>query len=132
MITQKIYLYKYDWKVVVLYEVDHTDTSIVIGILRHICDDDKAYKLVYDNLNRKKLNQGFIYSNYNTRETLIGIGKASSNQELIDTIVHEANHLQSHIATAFNLNEKGEEVCYLIGGVVKTMFKVFSKLICAK
>ena len=55
MITQKIYLYKYDWKVVVLYEVDHTDTNIVIDILRHICDDDKAYKLVYDNLNRKNL-----------------------------------------------------------------------------
>lgn len=132
MITQNIYLRKYDWKVVVLYEVDIADADNVISLLNRICKDDDVIRVVYDSIYSRELNRGFIYSNYHTHESVIMIGKASSAKEMIDTIVHEANHLQSHIATVFDLDEKGEEVCYLIGGVVKTMFKVFSKLICAK
>ena len=57
------------------------------------------------------------------------IGKTTSKKEFINTIVHEANHLQSHIATVYNLDEKGEEVCYLIGTIVETMYNVFRKII---
>ena len=45
------------------------------------------------------------------QRSLIVIGKTTSNREMVNTIVHEANHLKSHIATADNIDEKGEEVC---------------------
>lgn len=129
MIKQSFIIDKYDWQVVVLYEVDNSDTSDVISILKLFGADTNVISVACDNIINNKFNNGFTYSDLHKHKTLIAIGKASSKGELINTIVHEANHLQSHIATEFNLDEKGEEVCYLIGGVVKTMFKVFSKII---
>ena len=129
MIKQSFIIDKYDWQVVVLYEVDNSDTSDVISILKLFGADTNVMRVACDNIINNKVNNGFTYSDLYKHKTLIAIGKASSKGELINTIVHEANHLQSHIATEFNLDEKGEEVCYLIGGVVKTMFKVFSKII---
>ena len=129
MIKQSFIIDKYDWQVVVLYEVDNSDTSDVISILKLFGADTNVMRVACDNIINNKVNNGFTYSDLHKHKTLIAISKASSKGELINTIVHEANHLQSHIATEFNLDEKGEEVCYLIGGVVKTMFKVFSKII---
>lgn len=129
MIKQSFIIDKYDWQVVVLYEVDNSDTSDVISILKLFDANANIIRVACNNIINNKYNNGFTYSDLNKHKTLIVVGKASSKGELINTIVHEANHLQSHIATEFNLDEKGEEVCYLIGGVVKTMFKVFSKII---
>ena len=131
MIIQRFYIDKYDWQVVVLYEVGYRDTDYVIGILSQICDDKDIIEMAFKNVSNGKPNTGFTYSDLSERRTLMVIGKTTSNYELISTIVHEYNHLQSHIATAYNIDEKGEEVCYLIGNIVKTMFEVFRKIICS-
>lgn len=129
MIKQSFNIDKYGWQVIVLYEVDDSDTSDVISMLKLFGADTNVIRVACDNIINNKFNNGFTYSDLNKHKTVIVIGKATSKEELINTIVHEANHLQSHIATRFNLDEKGEEVCYLIGGIVKTMFRVFSKII---
>lgn len=129
MIKQLFRIDKYDWKVVVLYEIDYRDTDYVIDTLKMMDAPDYIIRNAYKNVSDGNYNTGFIYSDYDEKRSIIVISKTTSNKELIDTIVHEANHLQSHIATVFNLDEKGEEVCYLIGNIVKTMYKVFSKII---
>ena len=131
MIIQRFYIDNYDWQVVVLYEVGYRDTDYVIGMLSQICNDKNTIETAFENVSNGKPNTGFTYSDLSERRTLMVIGKTTSNYELINTIVHEANHLQSHIATADNIDEKGEEVCYLIGNIVKTMFEVFRKIICS-
>ena len=131
MIIQRFYIDNYDWQVVVLYEVGYRDTYYVISILSQICDDKDIIEMAFKNVSNGNPNTGFTYSDLSERRTLMVIGKTTSNYELISTIVHEANHLQSHIATADNIDEKGEEVCYLIGNIVKTMFEVFRKIICS-
>lgn len=131
MIGQKFYIDKYDWQVVVLYEVSYNNKDYVINMLKQICEDDELVEKAKANLNLRTYNTGFTYSDLDKQRSLIVIGKTTSGRELVNTIVHEANHLKSHIATAYNIDEKGEEVCYLIGGIVRTMFKVFSKIICS-
>lgn len=130
MIVQRFYLSKYDWKVVVLYEVDDSNTNYVIGVLRSICNDKNIIRQARESVSNGKLNTGFTYSDNDNRLSLVCIGKTSSNRELVNTIVHEANHLQSHIATTYGLDRKGEEVCYLMGSIVETMYRVFNKIIC--
>ena len=130
MIKQSFYIDKYDWQVVVLYETSNNDTDYIISNLKRNGASSNIINIAYNNIIASKLNTGFTYSDLDKHKTIIVISKTTSNSELVNTIVHEANHLQSHIATAFNLDEKGEEVCYLIGGIVKTMFRVFSKIIC--
>lgn len=130
MIKQSFYIDKYDWQVVVLYETSNDDKNYIISSLKRSGASSSVIDVAYDNISANNLNTGFTYSDLNKHRTIIVISKTTSKSELINTIVHEANHLQSHIATEFNLDEKGEEVCYLIGGIVKTMFRVFSKIIC--
>lgn len=131
MIGQSFYIDKYDWQVVVLYEVSYNNKDYVIDTLKQICEDDKLIEKAKYNLNLRSYNTGFTYSDLDKQQSLIVIGKTTSTREMVNTIVHEANHLKSHIATAYNIDEKGEEVCYLIGGIVKVMFRVFSKIICS-
>lgn len=130
MIGQSFYIDKYDWQVMVLYEVSYNNKDYVISLLKTICSDNNLINKAIANLNLRKYNTGFTYSDLDKRCSIIVIGKTTSNREIVNTIVHEANHLKSHIATAYDIDEKGEEVCYLIGGIVKSMFRVFSKIIC--
>ena len=132
MIKQLFRIDKYDWKVIVLYEISYRDADYVIDMLKQMDAPDYILRSAYKNVNEGQPNTGFIYSDYDKQRSIIVVSKTTSNRELIDTIVHEANHLQSHIATVFNLDEKGEEVCYLIGDIVKRMYKVFNKIISAQ
>ena len=40
MIGQKFYIDKFDWQVVVLYEVSYNNKDYVIGMQKNICEDD--------------------------------------------------------------------------------------------
>lgn len=131
MIGQRFYIDKYDWQVMVLYEVGSDSADIVIGMLESICNDDNVLHTAYESLSNGKPNTGFTYSDYDKRRSFMVIGKTTSPRETFNTIVHEANHLKSHIATEFDIDEKGEEVCYLIGSIVGSMYNVFRKFICA-
>ena len=128
MIAQRFYLDKYEWSVVVLYDAGCNDVEFIQDNLSKICDDKQKIKDSTRYIERGDLNTGFIYSNLDIKISLIVIGKATSNKQFLNTIVHEANHLQSHIATVYNLDEKGEEVCHLIGEVVERMYDVFRKI----
>lgn len=131
MLRQRFYLKHYSWEVVVLYEVDKDNINEVMKILTSICNDDTVINKAFDNISANKLDTGFAYSNFNSHKTLIIISKGSSKGEVLSTIAHEANHLQSHIATVYGLDEKGEEVSYLMGTIIKNMYKVFRKIICS-
>ena len=129
MIIQRFIIPKYNWKVVVLHNTTVADKDFIIKTLKEICNDEEDINKAKSNINSNKPNQGFIYSNFDTKQSIINIGYASSSYEYIDTIIHEANHLHSHIATVYNLDEKGEEVCYLIAHIVKTIYKDFWKIV---
>ena len=129
MIGQRFYLDKYKWSVVVLYNVNHNDVEFIQDNLSKICDNNQQIKDSTYYIEQQIPNTGFIFSNLDINIRLIPIRPSPSNKEFINTIVHEANHLQSHIATKYNIDEKGEEVCYLIGEIVERMYAVFKKII---
>ena len=56
------------------------------------------------------------------------LGKAD---EKLNKKYSDAINLKKELLQKYNIDEKGEEVCYLIGGIVRTMFRVFSKIICS-
>lgn len=129
MIRQEIYLKEYKWKLIVFYNTNIDNLEYILDTLKEIGISKKDLKLAYNNIVKDKINTGFIYTNFDKKESLIIIGETNSKEEFINTVAHEANHLQSHIATYYNLDEKGEEVSYIIGDIVKQMYKVFKKII---
>lgn len=130
MIKQHFYLKKYNWDVTMLYNVDEYDVEYIKQLLSEICDDYGTIQDGVKYIRKGDYNSGFIYSNFDRKCSIIVIGKATSNAEFLNTIGHEANHLQSHIASKYNLDEKGEEVSYLMGDIIQKMSKVFKRIIC--
>lgn len=129
MIYQNFNIARYAWNVQVCYDVGEEDLNTVMNLLCHFYFNDKFNKACYESIARRELNTGFTCSNRLTHQTLICINKSSSKEEFINTVCHEIRHLESHIATVFNLDEKGEEVCYLIGEISEEMFQVFKRLL---
>lgn len=72
---------------------------------------------------------GFTQTDYNKRTSIVGISNTTTKSELINTIVHEAKHVQTHICNYYNVDEKGEDAAYLIGYIVQQMYFVFRDLI---
>ena len=74
-------------------------------------------------------NTGFTQTDFNKRRSVVGISKTTSKEQLINTIVHEAKHVQSHICRYYNVSEDSEAAAYLIGYITQQMYKVFKYLL---
>lgn len=74
-------------------------------------------------------NVGFTYTDPNRRTSIVGIANTSTQEEFLNTIVHEAKHVQSHICDYYNVPEDGEQAAYLIGYIVQKMHRVFKDMI---
>jgi len=84
--------------------------------------------VVYDvELGQK--DSGFTYTDFKRRQSIVGIGKSTSNSQLLNTITHEAKHVQSHICKYYNVKEDGEDAAYLIGYIVQQMYGVFKNVL---
>lgn len=129
MVYQDFYIDDYSWNVQVCYDVEGNDFYDVIDLLRHFYFSNKINKVCIENISKNIPNTGFTCTNRMTRKTLIVINKCTSDEELINTICHELRHLTSHIATVYNIDEKGEEVCYLTGDIAKIMYRTFKRLL---
>ena len=76
-----------------------------------------------------KKNTGFTYTDFDKRKSIVGISETSSQEQFLNTIVHEAKHVQSHICKYYNVEEDSEEAAYLIGFIIQNMHRVFRNLI---
>lgn len=76
-----------------------------------------------------ELNSGFTITDYSKKLSIVGIGLTTSKDEFINTVIHEAKHVQSHICNYYNVPEDGESAAYLIGYLVMKMYNKFKELI---
>ena len=72
---------------------------------------------------------GFTYTDNAKKTSIVGIAATSSQEEFLNTLVHEAKHVQSHICAYYNVPEDGEQAAYLIGYIVQRMHRVFRDMI---
>ena len=68
-------------------------------------------------------NAGFTFSNSDQMMSIVCIGEAENNQQFLDTIVHELKHVQSHICEFYDVEEDSEEAAYLMGYMIRKMYK---------
>ena len=130
MIRQRFHIDRYYWNVTAYYAVTGYHFNEIMSNLRRIGCEGEDIQSACENLKANKLNSGLTYSNYMMRETVIVVALASSAEQFHRALMHEIRHLQSHIATAYNIDEKSEEVCYLLDDIVGEIHKVTAPLIC--
>lgn len=73
-----------------------------------------------------ELNSGFTRTDFNKRLSIVCIGLCDSYAEFLNTVVHEAKHVQSHICTYYDVPENGEDAAYLIGYLIGRMSEAFA------
>lgn len=127
MTTQYIKVASY-WNVLVYYNTDFRDLPEIEDSLMQLnCpeeDIDAAMNVLY-----KTRNTGFTYSNSDYRMSVVCISQTTSARQFVNTAVHEAKHVQSHICSYYDIDEDSEEAAYLIGFIVSEMYRMVSKVI---
>lgn len=130
MKRQRIHIERYYWNVTAYYAVTGYHINEIMSNLRRIGCNGEYMQMAKKNLRENKLNSGLTYSNYAMRETVMVVALASSAKDFHQALMHEVRHLQSHIATAYEIDEKSEEVCYLLDDIVGEIHSVVAPLIC--
>lgn len=130
MIYKEIYIRESDWMVHIYFAID---TYYIEDIMEHLhnigCDKERA-RQAYDNMISDKLNTGFTYSNYRTRESVMVVSKTSSAEQFFNTTVHELTHLASHISHALGYDPTGEKIAYILGDIAHDIFPDIKHFFC--
>lgn len=120
---QSFRINNYDWSVLIYYTVNDTEVKEIIEMLEGIKCDSNTLSSIKNNLNKKILDTGFAYSNYDKHCSIIVIHKASSIGEFINTFEHEKNHLEMHLCEALDINPYSEEAAHLSGDIAQLILE---------
>lgn len=127
MTAQYIQLGDRDWNVLVYYNVDKYDLVEVADSLKQLDCPKKDLVKALKVLRRK--NTGFTFSNTDYKMSIVCIGEATSIGEFVNTSIHEAKHVQSHICAYYGIDEDTETAAYLIGHLVHRMYKMLENIL---
>lgn len=129
---QQFYIERYGWRVTVWY-LDGTDGSkaeaILDSMVRAGCRGSKLRK-AEELLTSGRYNTGLTFSNPESRESVMVIGKSSSAMQCANTMIHERCHLQMQICKNCNIEPLSEEAAYLAGDIGGLMYKFAHVLLC--
>lgn len=127
MISQYIQLGNKGWNVLVYYNVGKEDfVEIVDSLIQLDCpkqDIRKALKTL------RKKNSGFTFSNTEYKMSIVCIGKATNVGQFVNTTIHEAKHVQSHVCWYYDIDEDSETAAYLIGHLVHRMYQMLENIL---
>lgn len=123
MNKQRFYLRQYDWVVTVYYSVTPDVVHLVMRNLIALGCSGEDLFTSWRNISSGRPDTGLTFSNYEYRSSLLVVGHASSFGELMNSVSHEIHHLSVHIAEAYGLDLKGEEICYIDGKATQMIFE---------
>ena len=127
MTAQYIQLGDRDWNVLIYYNVQPEDFVEVADSLEQLDCSREELKMALRTLRKK--NTGFTFSNDDYKMSIICIGEATNVGQFVNTTIHEAKHVQSHICSYYNIKENSETAAYLIGHLVHKMYEMLEKII---
>lgn len=127
MVTQYIGLGNNDWGILIYYGTSEEDVYDVYNALVALgCSKREARKAT--RAVTFHLNTGLTYSNSDLRMSLVCVADATSADQFVNTAIHEANHIQSHVCEYFGIEEDSETASYMIGYIVQRMYKMLSMI----
>lgn len=132
MISGKFRLRNFaNWRMVYFIVTDADDADEILDELHYLrCSRrfmKKAEKLLYSNAR----NIGLAYSNRLRNSSVIVVSKTTNIWEFFNSLAHEIDHIEKHIAKALGFSPYSESASYLVGEIVKSMIhNIFRKMIC--
>lgn len=101
------------WDITVLYDVTSADFQEVGERLSNAGAPQSMIEDAEKNLSG--WNAGYTFSNLANRESVVCIGQATSLREFLNTIDHETDHVQAHVAEYYGVRLGTEKAAYLQG-----------------
>ena len=131
MVRFGFYIGDNDWWIMGYFNIkDSDDLKIVFGaLLASGLDSGKANKAV--NV-LSGTNKGYTLTNFNEHSSIVCTSKASSYDEMFNTVAHEIKHITEHISDYYKVNPKSEEAAYLQGEISRKMYEAVALVICPK
>ena len=118
------------WSIVLFVDVDYGDFDIIESALTDILAPISIIDEIYDKISYK-LNSGVTFTNSDYRTSVVCINKGSDREQIINTISHEADHVQAAICDYYNVPLDSEQAAYLIGYLVGKMYYHSRRLFCS-
>lgn len=116
---QIFYLNEYNWTIIAYYFVVRNHFYSISQDLQKLGYSNILYDIstIIGNTNG-----GYCYTNYKDKISIIFVNRASNRGEFMNTLIHELNHIGSHIEEYYNIDSHGEEACYLMGSLAQNIF----------
>ena len=118
------------WSIVLFVDVDYDKFNVIESALTDILAPIYIIDEIYDKISYK-LDSGVTFSNSDLRESVVCINRASTREELINTISHEADHIQADICNYYDVPLDSEQAAYLIGYLIGKMYYNSRRLFCS-
>lgn len=125
-----VYIEKWDWNIVFLYDVTVYDVHDVKRIMVDFNADRSIIKRSIDNINNSVSNFGITFTNYESKSSLTIIGNATSCAQFSDTLQHEIFHLSIHISKYYGYDFESEKPAYIAGDIAYVTQRSASKYLC--
>lgn len=117
------------WTVILFVNVDYDRYDIIESALTDILAPIHIIDEIYDKVSYA-FNSGFTYSNPYYRVSVVGINKTTSRAELMDTVTHEIDHVQSDICNYYDIDLDSEPAAYLIGHLARSFYRACYNCFC--
>lgn len=127
MIAQYIQLGNRGWNVLIYYYVEPEDFIEVRDSLEQIGCSEKHINKALRVLRRK--NTGLTYTDTDQKMSIVCISHTTNVEQFVNTCIHEAKHVQSHVCEYYDIDEDSETAAYLIGHLVQQMYKMLVRIL---
>ena len=118
------------WSIVLFVDVDYNKFDIIEAALTNILAPISIIDEIYDRISHK-LDSGVTFTNSDFKTSVVCINKGSSREQIINTISHEADHIQAAICDYYDVPLDSEQAAYLIGYLVGKMYYRARRLFCS-
>ena len=119
-----------DWCCKFYMAYDESDLGVLLNALQRCGAPEDLLKKVTSNVLEGNLNEGFTFSDYENRCSVIGVGIADSGEQFLNSFVHELRHLVDDMAYADGLSPGGEETAYLTGNITLGVADIVCRYSC--
>lgn len=110
------------WTIIIFVNIDYNRYDIIEEELLNLNASYDIIDEIYDTISFD-YNKAFKYTNPRLRTSLIGINKTTDIEEMLDSIVHEVDHVQADICEYYDVPLNSEDAAYLIGYIIKLLYK---------
>lgn len=127
MIKQRFNIAHY-WEVIVYYEMNYDFFSNAAMELDKAGASEFTIQEMYDKLISGEA-KAATFNNTRKHISIVIINIHESKVDLLNSIIHEAEHVKQAMLNAYMVEDSGEPPAYTIGYLVSQMYKVFKHLI---